>query len=286
VILVTGSTGNAGSEVLKQAVTAGAKVRAAYQSAEKAAGAPAGVETAVLDFSKPETIAVAMRAVQKVFLVAPSVPNLPELEGNVTAEAKKAGVGIVKLSVIGAGSRSFSFADLHRKSEEQIEAAGVPYTFLRCNGFFQNTVVYNGNTIRTQNAFYSSTEDAPISHVDLRDIGAVAVKALTSLEHEGKIYDITGPEALTYTEMAGTLSKVLGRKINYVDLPPSELKKAMLGTGAPEGYVDDFLDLLRFYRTGAAAIISDAVSKITGHPARTFAEYARAFAGVLSSEAA
>jgi uncharacterized protein YbjT (DUF2867 family) len=285
-ILVTGSTGNVGSEVLKQVVATGAKVRAAYQSADKAAGAPAGVETAVLDFAKPETLAPALRGVEKVFLVAPSFPNMPELEGNVATEAKKAGAGIVKLSVIGAASKGFTFADLHRQSEEKIEASGVSYTFLRCNGFFQNTVNYNGGTIRTQNAFYSCMQDARVSHVDLRDIGAVATKVLTSAGHEGRAYDVTGPEALSNADQAEILSRVLGRKISSVDLSPADLKKALVGVGTPEWYAEATIDLFRWYKTGGASVISNDVEKVTGCKPGMFETYVQEFAGVLSSQAA
>ncbi len=285
-ILVTGSTGNVGSEVLKQLTATGAKVRAAYQSADKAKGAPSGVETAVLDFAKPETIAAALRGVEKLFLVAPSFPNMPELEGNVAVEAKKAGAGIVKLPVIGAAYKGFTFAELHRQSEEKIEASGVPYTFLRCNGFFQNTVNYNGGTIRTQNAFYSCMQDAPVSHVDLRDIGAVATKVLTSAGHEGKAYDVTGPEALSNADLADILSRVLGRKISYVDLSPADLKKALLGAGTPEWYADATIDLFRWYKTDAGSVVSGDVEKVTGCKAGMFEAYVRDFAGDLRSQAA
>lgn len=90
-------------------------MRGAYLSAEKAAQAPAGAETTLLDFTKPETSATSLRGIAKVFLVAPSAPNQPELEGNVTDAAKKAGIKhLVKLSVIGAVSKGGTFMDRHR----------------------------------------------------------------------------------------------------------------------------------------------------------------------------
>ena len=197
-----------------------------------------------------------------------------------TDAAKKAGIKhLVKLSVIGAVSKGGTFMDWHRQAEEQIEASGVPFTFLRCNGFFQNMINYNAGTIQSQNAFYSAMQDARVSHVDLRDIGAVAVKTLTTAGHEGKAYDITGPETLTNAEMAATLSKVLGRTITCVDLPPADLRQAMIGMGIADWYADALLDLYRFYRTGAGSAVSDSVEKITGRKAGTFEAFAREFAG-------
>lgn len=119
-ILITGASGNVGSEVLKQAAAARLELRSAYQSAEKANGAPRGVETVILDYQKPETIGHALRGIDTVFLVGPPTANLPELEANVIDEAKRAGVRhLVKLSAL--GGKQAIFPSLHRQSEEKIE---------------------------------------------------------------------------------------------------------------------------------------------------------------------
>jgi uncharacterized protein YbjT (DUF2867 family) len=154
-ILITGASGNVGSEVLKQSATAKLKIRAAYLSASKAKEAPAGVETLTMDYTKPDTIRAALQGVESVFLVGPPAPNVAELEGSFVNEAKKSGVKhIVKLSAL--GGRNAIFPSLHRDSEEKIEASGLPYTFIRPNGFMQNFVIYNGGTIKSQSAFYAA----------------------------------------------------------------------------------------------------------------------------------
>ena len=99
------------------------------------------------------------------------------------------------------------------------------WTFLRPNSFMQNVVTYMGETIKAEAAFFSASGGAQISHVDVRDIAQVAVKALTEPNHEGKAYTLTGPEALTYDQLANELSKVLGRPISHISLSPSDLKK-------------------------------------------------------------
>src|SRR5437763_17222805 len=101
-ILITGASGNVGSEVLKQTAAAGLDVRAACLSADRASAAPRGVETIVLDYQKPETIRQALRGIDTVFLVGPPTSNLPELEANVVDEAKNARIrSLVKLSALG-----------------------------------------------------------------------------------------------------------------------------------------------------------------------------------------
>ena len=129
-ILITGASGNIGSEVLRQAAAARLSVRAAYLSESKAKGAPAGVTTVQMDYEKPETIRTALDGVERVFLVGPPASNVAELEGRFIREAKQIRLKhLVKLSAL--GGRKAIFPSLHRDSEEKIEASGIPYTFLR-----------------------------------------------------------------------------------------------------------------------------------------------------------
>ena len=122
-------------------------------------------------------------------------------------------------------------------------------------------------------AFYSASGEAKISHVDVRDIAAVAVKALTEPTHAGKAYTLTGPEALTYDEFADELSKVLGRPISHISLPPSDLKQGMLAVGMPEEIADQMLDLERYYREDQASRITNDIKQVTGREPRRFADY-------------
>lgn len=170
-ILITGASGNVGSEVLRQAAAAGLQVRAAYQSADKAKAAPPGVATVLMDYSQPETVRAALRDIERVFLVGPPAANVAEMEANLVREAKRSETRhIVKLSAM--GGRKATFPSLHRDSEENIEASGIAYTFLRPNGFMQNFVNFNAPTIKSQNAFYAAQGNGAVSHIDIRDIGA------------------------------------------------------------------------------------------------------------------
>lgn len=282
-ILITGASGNVGSEVLKQAVADKLKIRAAYQSPERAKTAPAGVETAIMDYNRLESIRAALQGIEKVFLVGPPTANVAEMEGRFVDEAKSAGVKhLVKLSAL--GGHQAIFPGLHRDSEEKIEASGLPYTFLRPNGFMQNFVNYNAGTIKSQNAFYGAQGNGAVSHIDIRDIGATAVKVLSSGGHEGKAYALTGPEALTNSRIAEKLSRVTGRKISYVDLPPAEFKKGMLAAGVPEWSADALLDLQRLYREGKAALVDPTVETLLGRKATSFDQFAADYASVFRAE--
>ena len=193
---------------------------------------------------------------------------------NAVDAAKAAGVRhIVKQSVQGAAEESYSLANIHRPVEKAIENSGLAWTFLRPNSFMQNTLTFMAQTIKTEDAFYSASGQARISHVDVRDIAAVAVAALTSSGHHGKIYTLSGPEALTYDDIAGELSKALGRDIRHISLPAADLKAGMLAEAMPEAIADRMLDLERYFREGRASTVTDDVFRVTGRAPRRFADY-------------
>lgn len=276
-ILITGGSGNVGQEVLKQIARTGKPVRAAFQSASKAAGAPAGVEAVLMDYNRPETVRAAMEGVDHVFLVGPVVPNLTGMERAVMDEIKPAGVRhVVKLSAM--GPRTVTFPRQHQESEDYIRASGVGYTFLRPNGFMQNLLIYNAATIQNQGAFYGCQGDGKVSQVDLRDIGAVAVKALTAEGHLGKIYTLTGPEALTNARMAEILSATVGREIKYVDLAPEQFNQALLGAGMSEWNATALLELNELYRTDGASEVSGDIERVLARKPTSFEQFVRDYA--------
>lgn len=283
VILITGATGNVGSEVLKQAMAAKLPIRAAFLTADKAKTAPAGVQAVVMDYTKPDTVRAALNGIEKAFLVGPPTAEVAQLEGKFVQEAKNSGVKhIVKLSAL--GGRKATFPSLHRDSEENIEASGVPYTFLRPNGFMQNFVIYNSGTIQSQGAFYSAQGNGAVSHVDIRDVAAAAVAVLSGSGHENKAYTLTGPDALTNDQVADKLSRAAGRTIRHVPLSPEDFKKALLGAGMPEWSVNALLDLQKLYREGGASQVDTTLERVIGRKAIHFDKFAQDYAGAFRQQ--
>jgi uncharacterized protein YbjT (DUF2867 family) len=273
-ILITGASGNVGREVLKQVAHTGVRVRAAYQSVSKAAAAPSGVDLVTMDYTQPDTLRAALKGVERVFLVAPPSSSLVSLERKAVDEIKRSGVKhLVKLSAM--GGRAATFPRQHAESEDYIQSSGLSYTFLRANGFMQNFVNYNAATINTQNAFYGCQGDGNVSHIDIRDIGAVAAKVLTEDGHDGKAYPLTGPSALSNAEIAQILSDDLGREIRYVDLPPAQFKQALLGAGLKEWDADALIDLQQFYREGGASALTQDVERLLGRKPTSFEQFSR-----------
>ena len=287
-ICITGAGGTVGSEVLKQLESTDARFRVAYFSKGKADRARAvGIDAAVIDYNQPDTLEEAFGGCDRLFLLGPNVLEQTRLELNAVEAAKASGVRhIVKQSVMGAEEDSYSLANVHRPVERAIESSGLAWTFLRPNSFMQNVVTFMSETIRAEGALYSASGNAKIGHVDVRDIAAVAVHALTGGDHEGRAYTLTGPEALTYEEIAGELSAALGRTITHVSLPPSDLKRGMLASGMPEELADRMLDLERYFREDRASSIRDDIKLVTGNNPRSFRNFLRETAakGVLDVE--
>jgi len=273
-ILITGASGNVGKTVLQAVTKTGAKHRAMYRSAAEAAKAPAGTETVVADFAKPESLGAALKNVHSVYLVCSPIPELVQLESNVIDACVAAGVKQVVLnSALGAGDYDKSFPSWHRKVEDKLKGTRLSWTILRPNSFHQNVVAFFAPTIRTQGAFYNSMRDAKNSFLDVQDIAAVAAKSLAAGEHAGKIYELNGPEAINYTELAKKVSKVAGREVKYVDIPMDAQKKAMLDQGMPEWLTTALLDLQQYYVNGKGGETDGLLQKFLGRAPITMDEF-------------
>ncbi len=283
-ILITGATGTVGSEVVKQLSSnmTDINIKAAVHSIENAKKVQYDkVEVVQIDYNKPETLKEAFKDADKLFLLTHPSPKSAEHESNLVTEAKKAGIRhIVKQSIMGADLQADVEAmRLHRQAEKIIEESGIPYTFLRPNEFMQGFINFQGPTIKSNNAFYLPAQDAKVSIVDVRDIAAVAVKALTDdNKHNNKTYLITGPETLSYYQAAEILSNAIGKKISYVNVSDEEARAAMKETGMNDWLINTILELYNYFRKGYASEVSSAVEEVTGKKQITFAQFAKDYA--------
>jgi uncharacterized protein YbjT (DUF2867 family) len=285
-ILITGASGSAGKAVLNAVSKSGAPHRAMYRSTGEAAKAPGGTATVIADFGKPETLADALRGIDSVYLVCSPIPELVQLESNMMDACAQAGVKhIVLNSALGAGEWPKSFPSWHRQAEDKLKSTGISFTILRPNSFHQNVVTYFAPTIRTQGAFYGSAGSARLSFVDVRDVAAVAAKALAGGEHAGKTYQLNGPEALTYAQVAEKISKHAGRAVQYADMPVEAQRKAMLEQGMPEWQVTALLDLQEYYTTGHGGETDGVLQGLLGRAPSAMDQFLAEFAGEFQSQA-
>lgn len=285
-ILVTGATGTLGSEVVRQlSNSTDVNIKAAARSVEKIKNLEGDKVKAVpIDYNKPESLKEALKNVDKLFLLTPDVPTAHELASNLVNEAKKAGVKyIVKQSVMGADEDAdVGTMRLHRRAEKTIEESGMPYTFLRPNEFMQNFINFQGHSIKNNNVFYIPAQEAKVSIVDVRDIAAVAVEALTdnngNVIHKNKAHLITGPEAISYYQAADILTTETGKKIDYVSISDEDARGGMKEMNMNDWLINTILELYNYYRKGNASYVSSAVEEVTGRKPITFAQFAKDYA--------
>jgi len=287
-ILVTGSTGTVGSEVVNQLASSGHRIKAAIHTQNKADKFKDNnaIDIVNIDYNKPETVADALNNVDKLFLVTLPSPNMTDISSNLVKEAKKNEIKhIVKLSVLGADAEPETIlGQVHRQEEKIIEESGLPYTFLRPGAFMQNFVTFFGKSIREQNAFYLPTEEGKISLVDVRDIASAAVVILSGnhSQYENKAYGITGQEALSYGQAAEILSKELSRKISFVNISEESARKGMKEMGMTDWLIDALLELYGIIRAGHAAQITSSIEDITGRKPIVFSQFVKEYSKALS----
>ncbi|ANP50149.1 uncharacterized protein YbjT (DUF2867 family) [Streptomyces griseochromogenes] len=273
-ILVTGASGNVGTALLARLHADGVAARAAYRDPRATAEVTgSGGRAVTLDLAEPDTLGPALQGVETVFLIGATGPDQTAHELNMVEAARAAGVRVVKLSVWRADEGLSPIARLHRPVEEALVASGLPWTILRPNFYLQNFL--RQSSVREAGEFMLPLITAPISFVDVGDIARAAARVLTGDGHDGRVYDLTGPEALTYAEAAEAFSGVLGRPVRYVGLPDHEARAAMLSRGMPEFHVDALIEVARAYRDGGAETVTSAVPDLTGRAALGFADFVR-----------
>lgn len=284
-ILITGASGNVGSAVLNALTAKGQPVRALYRSAEDVSRAPRKVETAVADFANKTALRQAMQGISKVFLVCSPMPQLVDLESNVVDVSREAGIEhLVQNSAMGAGVLRTSFPSWHYQVEQKIKDSGVPFTILRPNTFMQNVVQYFAPTIRTQNAFYACMNNSRVSLIDVRDIAEVVATVLSTSGHERQVYELNGPEALTYTEVASRISRVIGRNVKYINLTAEQLTDAMVAAGLPKWQADALVELQSYYTSGHGGETDNVVQGLIGRTPIGFDEFLSTFTSSFKAE--
>lgn len=280
-LLVTGATGDVGSQVVHELRRRGVPVRAFVRDRERAAAVLGeGVELASGDFADAASVRHALEGVDGVFLACANDPRQVEYETGVIDAAAATGVRrLVKLSACGARIGSeIAFWDWHGRIEEHLRASGVPAVVLQPT-FSSTNLLAAAAGVRHEGALFAPAEGARIAMIDRRDVAAVAAVALTADGLEGQTHELTGPEAITYDRVAAALSAATGRGIPFVAVPDAAARQTLVGTGLPEFVAAQIVALFGALRRGAYDRTTDSVRALTGREPRPFAEFARDHAG-------
>lgn len=277
-ILVTGATGTVGSEVVRALATEDVNVRAGVHSLIKGDRFKSFPNVALvqLEFNNPESIKVAFTGVTKVFLITPFSADQVEIAKTLVDAAQQAGVNhIVRLSASGADAQpGIQLGRWHRQIEEYIEQSGIPFTILRPTSFMQNFCNYSGQTIQNEDKIYLPLGSGKVSYIDVRDIAATAKVILTQSGHENKVYELTGPQAISVGEVAQALTQACDRVIAYVDVSEEAAAAGMRQNHMPDWMVNAMMELHSLGKAGYAANVTDVVERITGLKPRTISDFA------------
>ena len=287
-VLVTGATGTIGAELVRRLHERGVPVRAFVRDAGKAGALLGdGVEPAVGDFAAPATLRTALDGITDVFLATPNHPQQLAYETAVIDAAAAAGVPrLVKLSAIGAQVGSpLAFWDCHGRSEQHLQQTRIAAVVLRPSFYMSNLLAAAGS-VREAGSVFAPAKGARIAMIDPGDVAAVAAAALAEGDHDGETVALTGPAAITYDQVAETLSATTGRCIRFVALPDDAAQAGMIAAGMPEWVAANLVTLFALLRDGAGAQTSDGVRRLAGHQPRSFADFAREHAEAFGAEPA
>lgn len=283
-VLVIGATGKNGRALMDELAKRNIQARAFVRDKTRAESIAAmGFELAKGDLADITAIETALDGIERLYVVTAIRPDTEQLFANVFDSAKAKGVRhLVKFSGYGASETAPSeIIRQHGRTDDLLMRSGLVYTILRPNSFYQN-LLPQAERIRSTGEFSMPIGNAKQSLVDIRDIAEATANILSQDGHENKIYNITGPEALSFNDVARTFTSVLGKPVRYVPMKKEDALKANLDAGVPEWNATALSDLQALFATGVYTDIEPDLGQILGHPARTFETFAEDHRGAFS----
>ncbi|ODA90694.1 NAD(P)-dependent oxidoreductase [Leifsonia xyli subsp. xyli] len=276
-IIVTGATGHLGRltvEALRKRGVPAASIRALGRSAERLAPLAAqGIETAVIDFDKPETLEPAFAGADAMLLVSSSeIGQRARQHGNAIEAAKRAGVGrLVYTSVFHATETDGVLSPEHAATERLLAESGLPVTILR-NNLYTETYADQVGIASMTGEVVASAGAGRVASASRKDYAEAAAAVLTAEGHEGAVYELSGDAAWTFTELAAVARDLLGREIAYRPVTPEQHRQILLGAGLDEGTAGFVVALDGDIRDGGFAEVTPTLSELIGRPTTPLAQ--------------
>lgn len=268
-VLVTGVRGKTGRQIAAALTRQpGVKVRGAGR---KVVDLP-GIRAVRFDWDQPASWPEVLKGVSAIYLVKPKTQDPASTVASFLELASEA-ERIVLLSEIGCESRDELIDE--RRVEKTVEAMPLEWTILRPNWFMQNFAEPNFylEAVRDSGVLRVPTGGQPVSFVDTRDIADVAVAALMGSRHARRAYTLTGPQALTFAEVAERIGKVAGYQVHHMDPPLSEFLSGAAANGTAKPQIEYYRRIYSCIQNGRAALISATIEQVTGHPPRSFSAF-------------
>jgi uncharacterized protein YbjT (DUF2867 family) len=277
-VLITTGNGMFGKALAAELLDTGTKIRVMVRDRSKCSIVHPGAEIVTGDMDKPETLKPVMEGIESVFLSTPINKWIAERETNVITAAREKGVGHI-VKIFGAVKHEGDQLVVeHTNALDNLKNSGIPWTLISPNSVMETSLLSTSASIKFMHAIYGCSGNGKVGMVALKDVTHAAAAVLTSPGHGGQNYELTGPESLDMTAVAECFSKVLGRKIRYIDLSEERLSKMILKfdkSMTPEKLEMEVLCHLRAWKKGQADLVTDTFRKLTGKEPTSLESYIR-----------
>ena len=274
-ILITGATGKTGSATAKSLGEKGERFRALIRNEEKKEGLESlGGEVVIGSIENTDVVNQSMQGVKTVLVLLPNSESQLALEKQLVDSAKQAGVErIVKMSSIEATPDATSpIPKLHLESEEYIKQSGLSWTMIKPNFYMQNLLASAG-TIKDQGKIFLPMGEGKTGMIDTTDVGTVIAKVLSEDGHESMNHEITGPEILSFYEVAEIFSKALGKQVDYVDVPMDAYKETLGQFLTNQWHLDAVIDLFKGIAEGGIEDKTNTFNELTGETPKSLSQF-------------
>jgi len=274
-IALTGATGNIGQIVVPALLKGGAEVTALVRDPEKAKGLKSqGVNVIGGEFTDAEAVQKAFEGAEAVLMIAPpGSDSAKQMSGLITAAKKSGKPHVVRMSALKAAADApTENGRLHHESDTELIDSGLPYTILRPHFFMQN-IWMSIPSIKEEGKMYWGMGDGKMGMIDVRDIADVTVKILLDGGHQGETLGPTGPETITFTQVAEVIAKHLGKEVSYVSVTFEQVKQSIIKMGWGEWGGQIMYDYSKAYSEGWGDFTNDDVEKVTGNKSRSIERF-------------
>ena len=276
-IAITGATGNIARETIPTLIKSGAEIKALVHNVSKAESLKkSGVEIVEGDFTDSQAAHKAMKGAESVLMIAPPNPDAVKQVSSLISAAKSAGSPhVVRISAIGAAvDAPTANGRLHHQSDKELSESGLTYSILRPHYFMQNLFMAV-QSITEQGKIYMGVGNGKLGMIDVRDIADCAAKILLEGGHEGKIYTPTGPNSISFYDIARIIGKAIGKEVTYTPITIEMVKKGIIDMGWGEWGGQIMADYSKAFSEGWGDFVNSDTETITGKNPRSFEQFVK-----------
>jgi uncharacterized protein YbjT (DUF2867 family) len=264
ILILGGSTGKTGRRIAGRLRAVGQPVRTASRTSGDV----------TFDLGDPNTWAPALDGVTAAYLIEPNLQAAStDRQGRIPRLVTEAvAAGVRRLVLLSAGGADYDGHPL-KPAEQAVRGSGVEWTILRPDWFAQN---FSESTWRPgilSGSLALPTGDGRTPFIDAEDIAEVAASALTEDRHNGQVYALTGPRAISFGEAVDLIAKATGRTIRHLDVDPEVYIEDQVANGVPRAVARMLTGVLTAIRNGQNAALADGVERALGRPPRPFEDY-------------